>query len=107
MRDRIVIDSELSEMLQMESDLTLEKAVAMLRHSESVKKQQSVVRGEESSTLASVGKSYSPRGKPHCSRAHRYKSRQAQCGECGKSPPHAKQAFPPEFHKCHMTGHYR
>ena len=40
MRDRIVVgirDSELSEKLQMESNLTLEKAVAMVRQSDSVK----------------------------------------------------------------------
>ena len=68
------------------------------------------MRGEKSSTPASVGKNYIPQGKPQRSRAHRDKSRQAQCGRCGKSPPHAKQVCPAheaECHKCHMTGHYK
>ena len=46
-RDRIVVglrDTNLSVKLQMEETLTLEKAVAMSRQSESVKKQQTVVR---------------------------------------------------------------
>lgn len=48
-RDRIVIgirDNRLSEKMQMESDLTLEKAVSLARQSESVKIQQPTVRGE-------------------------------------------------------------
>ena len=49
MRDRIVVglrDSELSEKLQLISDLTLEAAVSRARQSESVKTQQKVVREE-------------------------------------------------------------
>jgi hypothetical protein len=48
-RDRLVVglrDSVLSEKLQMEPDLSLEKAVSYARQREAVKKQQSVVRGE-------------------------------------------------------------
>ena len=47
-RDRIVVglrDQKLSERLQLEADLTLEKAMTMARQSESVRKQQSVIRG--------------------------------------------------------------
>ena len=50
-RDRIVVgvrDSILSEKLQLEADLTLEKAVATARQRESIKKQQKVVRAEDS-----------------------------------------------------------
>ena len=45
-RDRIVVglrDRKLSERLQLEADLTLEKAMTMARQSESVRKQQSVI----------------------------------------------------------------
>lgn len=54
-RDRLVVgllDSRLSEKLQMDSELTLEKAVTSSRQSELVKKQQSVVRGTEGSVVA-------------------------------------------------------
>ena len=47
-RDRIVVglrDARLSEKLQMDPELTLEKAVSAARQSEAVKKQQAVVRG--------------------------------------------------------------
>ena len=50
-RDRIVVgvrDDKLSLKLQMEESLTLEKAIASCRQNESVKKQQAVVRSQES-----------------------------------------------------------
>ena len=46
-RDRIVVgirDSQLSEKLQMDPNLTLEKAVAQSRQAESVRKQQAIIR---------------------------------------------------------------
>ena len=46
-RDRIVVgirDSQQSEKLQMDPNLTLEKAVAQSRQAESVKKQQAIIR---------------------------------------------------------------
>ena len=49
-RDRIVVglcDQKLSERLQLEADLTLEKAMTMVHQSESVRKQQSVIRGDK------------------------------------------------------------
>ena len=48
-RDRLVVglrDAALSEKLQMDSELSLEKSLSMARQREAVKKQQSVVRGE-------------------------------------------------------------
>ena len=50
-RDRLVVglcDASLSERLQMDAVLTLEKAITVARQSEAVKKQQAVVRGAES-----------------------------------------------------------
>ena len=49
-RDRLVVglrDANLSEKLQLDSELTLEKAIAMACQSESVKLQQATVRGEQ------------------------------------------------------------
>ena len=50
-KDRIVVglrDRNLSERLQLEADLTLEKVITMACQSESVRKQQSVIRGDKS-----------------------------------------------------------
>ena len=50
-RDRVVVglrNRKLSERLQLEADLTLEKAITMARQSESVRKQQPVIRGGRS-----------------------------------------------------------
>jgi len=47
-RDRIVVglkDKKLSEQLHLDSQLTLEKAVAKARQSETVKKQQTILQG--------------------------------------------------------------
>ena len=41
-----ISDANLAEKLQLDSKLTLETAIAKARESETVKKQQSVVRGE-------------------------------------------------------------
>ena len=49
-RDRIVVglaDQKLSEKLQLDPDLTLEKAINSVRQSESIRSQQSIVRGQE------------------------------------------------------------
>ena len=49
-RDRIVVglaDQKLSEKLQLDAGLTLEKAINSVRQSESVKSQQSIVRGQD------------------------------------------------------------
>ena len=46
-RDRIVVgvcDCKLSEHLQLEAELTLEKAITIACQSESVRRQQSVIR---------------------------------------------------------------
>ena len=49
-RDRIVVglrDARLSEKLQLDAKLSLDKAVAQVRQAEAVKQQQSLVRGAE------------------------------------------------------------
>ena len=40
-----LFDSPLSEKLQMDAELTLEKAITVVRQSEAVRKQQTVLRG--------------------------------------------------------------
>ena len=55
-RDRLVVgirDKSLSERLQMESDLTLEKAKKLIRQSEAVQQQQGILK-TSNETLESV-----------------------------------------------------
>ena len=54
-RDSIVVglkDKKLSELLQLDSQLTLEKAVAKARQSETVKKQQTILQGNSGLLMA-------------------------------------------------------
>ena len=49
-RNRILVglaDQKLSEKFQLDADLTLEKAIKRVRQSESVRSQQSIVRGQD------------------------------------------------------------
>ena len=57
-RDRIVVgirDKALSEKLQLEADLTLEKAVNFARQKENVRKQQGFLRGDGKQQIDYVG----------------------------------------------------
>ena len=47
-------DSNLSERLQTDPELTLDKAIAMARRTEAVRKQQAVVRGETDNTFTRI-----------------------------------------------------
>ena len=58
-RDRIVVglrDSALSEKLQLESELTLEKAITLAHNRESVRKQQPLLRGDTTANIDAVSK---------------------------------------------------
>ena len=58
-RDRIVVglrDSALSEKLQLESELTLEKANTLAHNRESVRKQQLLLRGDTTANIDAVSK---------------------------------------------------
>lgn len=53
-RDRIVVgirDTKLSEKLQLNSELTLDRVMTEVRQSETVRKQQALLRGESQSTM--------------------------------------------------------
>ena len=116
-RDRIVVgikDSKLSEKLQMEPDLTLELAVTLARQSESVKKQQAVVRGTmtavpvEAVSTRSCNRAWSQ--KPQTSTTNGAPPGNHKCTRCGKSPPHKRAQCPANevlCHKCGKKGHYK
>ena len=99
-RDRIVVglhDQKLSERLQLEADLTLEKAITMVHQSEGVRKQQSVIREDKSeiameSSINVVNRQKSvPQLGVRCPKGRKYQVETSQhkfCTRCGKSPTH-------------------
>ena len=110
-RDRIVVgikDGKLSEELQLEATLTLDSCITKVRQSESVKKQQGVVRGDRSDKITieavktckqwQIRKTTGSTPKP------------PSCSRCGKSPPHGRQHCPANqatYHRCHKKGHFK
>ena len=125
-RDRIVVglaDQKLSEKLQLDADLTLEKAINSVRQSESVRSQQSVVRGQEdASQPAKVDRVH--KSKPQKSlrtslnpQLKTYKQSVGQndvsndvCKRCGKSPAHKRTQCPAKdahCRKCKKKGHFQ
>jgi len=119
-QDRIVIrlhDSALSEKLQLEADLTLEKAVATARQRESIKKQQRVVRAEENPLNIDVIHSKQSHGKKDKAVSIPSKGMQKShpdtaskiCTRCGKRPHLRQQQCPAQnatCRKCHRHGHF-
>ena len=124
-RDRIVVglrDARLSEKLQLDAELSLDKAVAQVRQAEAVKQQQSLVRGAEENRRppdTHVGAVLGRRGPSQSKLSQRSdqsgadktgKGSKSTCGWCGKSPSHAKQQCPAKdavCHKCSKRGHFR
>ena len=120
-RDRIVVglrDMKLSVSLQMDSELTLEKTIARVRHSEEIKKQQPMLRGSLNDRQADNLDAISARqrtqkgtkGQKWSSKAKtENKFKETGCGRCGHATKHpwkdcpAKEA---ECRKCKRKGHY-
>ena len=119
-RDLIVVgirDSKLSEKMQLDPDLTLEKAITLARQSETVKKQQPVIRGqiEPEANLDAVKTRYkskqqsSSQNKPPPRQQHAHKQHSGKCNRCGRSPTHNRNNCPARdatCHKCSKKGHY-
>ncbi|XP_048236436.1 uncharacterized protein LOC125371759 [Haliotis rufescens] len=125
-RDRIVVgirDLKLSEKLQHDSELTLQKAVTSARQSEIIHKQQPVIRGNVSLNTASgnsrveelvtpKGKGKKPRGKTKPKTSPRPFFNNAKpkptCSYCGRdSHPRAEcPATRSTCRKCRKVGHW-
>ncbi|CAH3124681.1 unnamed protein product, partial [Pocillopora meandrina] len=101
-RDRIVVglaDQKLSEKFQLDADLTLEKAIKRVRQSESVRSQQSIVRGQDdASQPAEVdGVHIILKGKPTSTRYKVLIQSDVSndvCQRCSLSPAHKRTQCP-------------
>ena len=123
-RDRIVVgirNTALSEKMQLQPDLDLEKAIAQVRQAEAIKQQQPLLRG------GSDVKADTPVGVVHKGRswqrskrgsASRQNSRATPtqpgtgtaCSRCGKIPAHDRQHCPARdaiCRGCGKKGHYQ
>ena len=100
-RDRIVVgisNATLSEKLQLDTDLTLDKAITQVRQSESVKQQQPLLRGEAGNTpigaiqsqqqLSQQGKTWQRRPNPQFQLGNK------SCFRCGRTPSHDREHCP-------------
>ena len=113
-RDRLVVgirDHALSERLQMEAELTLDKAKRLIRQREAVKEQQELLKqptGDDTS-LGAVAKTVPRRKLPAIpSSAMQQPLAYQNCRRCGKSS-HPRQSCPAKdvlCYRCNRKGHY-
>ena len=113
-RDRLVVgirDQHLSQQLQMDPDLTLEKAKTRIRQKEAVGKQQEFLNdkpeGAISSDLENVRLSRRPPSVPQ-HYGQRRESSTKNCGRCGKGK-HTRDHCPAKdatCFRCGKRGHY-
>ena len=120
-----LLDDGLSEKMQLDPNLTLEKAVSMARQSKAVHKQQGIIRGTTSHS-GELGSEHTEAGNsrwgdkfksatnkhksPGKSAVNKQPTKKAdKCSRCGKAPWHNKQQCPAkdaQCHKCQKAGHY-
>lgn len=124
-RDRIVVglaDTRLSERMQMEKDLDLDKAINMARQSEEIKKQQTLLRSDASGVKQvdqnsedRVFKGRHQKEKPKLTKTksyrdkHKINNKSSQCNKCGGTPHprHECAANEAKCHSCGKKGHYQ
>lgn len=118
-RDRLVVgirNNSLSEQLQMDADLMLEKAKKAIRQKEAVHGQQSVLNNDTTVSPIDAIKSGSSLGQSQPTakqfkppRRHRQPQQNTKhCTRCGKSL-HSRDKCPAQeslCRKCHRKGHY-
>ena len=104
-RDRIVVglrDASIVQKLQMDPELTLDKAVTLAKQSKAVKTQQSVVRPpttDDSISTEEINSHLTNSKKPHKSSGMQRKV-SPSCIRCGKSPPHTRDKCPAKEAVC-------
>ncbi|UYV72597.1 K02A2.6-like [Cordylochernes scorpioides] len=116
-RDRIVVgvrDRALSERMQLDTDLTLEKATLMAKQLESVKEQQSSLYQQDSVDQIKKMPNHIKETKRHEPKIRQFKSNQLGgsshgCTRCGNSNNHDWKSCPAMnsyCNKCMKKGHY-
>ncbi|UYV69009.1 K02A2.6-like [Cordylochernes scorpioides] len=116
-RDRLVVgvrDKALSEIMQLDSELTLEKAVKMVRQQEAVRQQQvDLQRPSPSQKVNQVkfnSKKQSPKQQQQPSRKKEKSAKtRSRCPKCGGFTHREGQACRAEGQKCNLcskTGHF-
>ena len=118
-RDRLVVgirDNSLSGHLQLDAELTLEKAKTKIRQREAVHEQQNILSGTDTPKLDEV-RSYGDRRRQHDRRNYnrtnhndssKGKHFAKKCNRCGKEQ-HSRDKCPAKdakCHKCQKKGHY-
>ena len=116
LRDRIVVgirDTALSERMQVDAELTLEKAKKMARQREAVSQQGVQLRGDGSKrspvVIESVGSSKEAQSTRRDSGRPLPATNTAQCTRCGQSKHEKGSRCPAKeavCHKCNRKGHY-
>lgn len=125
-RDRLVVglrDKKLSEQLQLDSELTLERAETRARQSEQVKKQQDLLKSNfkaETTDVDSVQTKHKfdiSKGRQQKMQVRTYDKssyqtqpgNQTRCVWCGRTPAHIKNQCPARdlaCNQCQKKGHY-
>ena len=110
-RDRLVVglrDHKLSEKLQLDAELTLEKALAKAKQHEAVRAQQPVLRGHKSESVDVVKIKPRRSNKGDKKSVTKTTSQQQQCKRCGRDN-HPRDSCPTMdafCHKCSVRGHW-
>ena len=115
-RDRLVVgiqDISLSEHMQMDADLTLEKAKKLVRQREAVKEHKELLSDIDKQPMVEQIR-HKPFRRSSTATTHpnqknrKIPSQEAKCKRCGNKPhPHSKcPAKDSVCHKCKRKGHY-
>ncbi len=110
-RDRIVVgirDAKLSESLQLDADLMLEKAITKVRQSAAVKKQQPILRGAEQ-PIGHVEYIHRKDRKMQTAFKMKTENYASGCGRCRDLKKHLWKDCPArdaDCRKCHRRGHF-
>lgn len=103
-------DTSLAERMQLDRDLTLEKALNMARQSEMIKRQQTDLRGEAKGEIDAVMAKHKKQKQPtpktslqhkHLATKSKAPTDRQKCYRCGKAPAHGKWQCPAKGVTCH------
>ena len=103
-RDRLVVglrDAKLSEKLQLDAELMLDKAVTQVRQAEAVKRQQTVLRSEgESLPVGNIQRGANNRPAKLKKKLWTQPAKDKSCSWCGRTPAHERGRCPAKVATC-------